>query len=186
MKRITALVALLALCITLCACSCVADTSDSADTKVGACTELTIRKLMEQNLDCYFLYYVEPLPVTTQRNSDGYLGTDGSIYKTFSEFENLIKTTYVKESADKLLNYPSKETPLYKGVQDSIFVKPDVAEFEKYDIIWDDSYTITIDSSTDTQCNFTLNTTDLDNKPYTTKGSAKVQNGKWLLADIIY
>jgi len=183
MKKFCALALLLAMCVVMCACSCVADTSD---TTAPACDELTIRKLMEQNLDCYFIYYVEPLSVTTQQNSDGYLGTDGSYMKTYSELENLVKTTYVKNTADKLLCYPTKETPLYKGVDNLIFAKPDVAEFKKYNIIWEDSYTIKIDSCTDTQCKFTLNTTDLDSKPYTTQGVAQVQDGKWLLADIIH
>ncbi len=186
MKRLLALMLTLALCFVMCACSCAGTSTDPTKPEPVACNETTIRTLMEQNLDCYFIFYVEPLSHTTQQNSDGYYGAEKTYFADYNGLKNLVESTYIPQKASMLLNYPEKETPLYKNVEGNIFMKPDVAEFTDYKIIWDETYTVKITSNTESECKFTLNTTDFDQKPYTVNGTAVYQNNRWLLTDIIY
>lgn len=186
MKKLLALFLVLMMCLSFAACK-----GKDADTVVAS--ELTsdeleqeIRFLMERNLDYYYLYYVAPLNHTTQQNSDGYYGTDGSFLEDYAALENLVNSTYSKQIAAELLSYPYEGEPLYKNSNGLIFVKPDVISPVEYNILWEDSYTITFTEITDENCSFTLNTVDIDGKEYTTEGSAVVENNSWLLTDIVY
>ena len=183
MKRLSALILTVLLSISLVACSCVTQ-ADTQGANVAHCTENDIRALMERNLDCYTLYYISPAPVTTQQNSDGYLGVDKNFLSDYKTLSDLVTTTYTADKAAEILNYPSKETPLYKDVQGNLFVKPDLVEFNDYE--WSFSeYTVKIDSDKDNKCTFTLKTEE-GSQTYETTGTAVYENGKWLLTDIIH
>ncbi len=185
MKKLLALFLALVLCLSFTACK-----NNSANTAASKLSdselEHEIRVLIEQNLDCYFIFYVAPLNHTTQQNSDGYYGTDGSYLESYAALESLVNSTYTQQKAQQLLNYPSEQAPLYKDSYGSIFVKPDVITPVKYNILWEDDYTLTFTEKTKNECSFELNTVDIDGNAYTTNGSAIVENGSWLLTDLIY
>lgn len=188
MKRLSALLLALLMCLSFTACKKDKDKDTktaTADTAQTECTEQQVKRLVEKNLDCYFIYYVSPLTHTTQQNSDGYYGTDGSYFSSYKELEDLVKSTYTAEKATQLLSYPSENAPLYKNVEGLIFTKPDVIKPVEYNIIWD-SYTVEFTENGTKKCSFKLNTTDLDGKEYTTDGEAVFENGTWLLTDLIY
>lgn len=192
MKKLISLIMALVLVLSMCFCMTACKNDDSkndskdADTKnVTPLTEQDIRILMEKNLDCYFLFYVAPLNNTTQQNSDGYYGTDGSYMKTYDELVKLLNATYTKDKANELLNYPSSDMPLYKNVNNSIFVYPPVITPVDYDVIWDDTYTIDMEQISATEYALTLTTYDFDSNEYTAKGNIAFENGKWRFADVI-
>ncbi|MBQ2944880.1 MAG: hypothetical protein IJD93_09390 [Ruminococcus sp.] len=190
MKKLLALFLALMMCLSFTACKD-KDTDTGTDTVVASHLsdselELELRFLIESNLDCYFLFYVAPLNHTTQQNSDGYYGTDGSFLSTYAALEDLVYSTYAKDKAEDLMNYPSEQEPLYKDSNGNIFVKPDVITPVDYNILWEDDYTITFTDRTDKNCSFVLNTVDLDGNAYETEGSAVIENNRWLLEDLIY
>ncbi len=192
MKKLLALFLILMMCLSFSACK---DKGDDANADAGTPIasemnddelEQEIRFLIERNLDCYFIFNVAPLKHTTQQNSDGYYGTDGSFLESYADLENLVRSTYSKSEADELLNFPSADKPLYKNSNGLIFVNPDVITPVKYNILWEDSYTINFTERTDDECSFTLKTVDIDGKEYTTEGSAVIENNSWLLTDLVY
>lgn len=187
MKRLLALILALMMCLSFTACK---DKENSQNTEAKPLTkaelEHEIRVLMEQNLDCYYMFYVAPLSHTAQQNSDGYYGTDGAYLADYSALESKVHSTYVSETAEKLLSYPTATAPLYKDVDDKIFVKPDVITPVEYNILWDDNYTVELLETSDTKCTFKLTTIDFDSNPYTTNGCATYVDGKWLLDDLVY
>ncbi len=184
MKRLLALILTILMCLSFTACKD-GTTQKNATHLTETELEQEIRVLIEQNLDCYFLFYVSPLPHTTQQNSDGYYGTDGSYFENFDALKNLLKSTYISSKVEELLVYPSADTPLYKDVEGYIFTKPDVIKPVKYNLSWED-YTVEFSEISDEKCTFTLKTTDFDGKKYETNGSASLENGKWLLENIVH
>ena len=185
MKKLLTLMLCLLMCLSFTACKDKEKTKGAKDTELTAQLEQEIRVLMEQNLDCYFVYFVSPITHTTQQNSDGYYGTDGAYFEDYNALKTLVESTYVSTKAEELLNYPSKETPLYKSVDGLIFTKPDVASFVKYNIIWEE-YSVEILESSDEKCTFKLKTVDLNGKEYTVDGAAAKENDKWLFEDIVH
>ena len=192
MKRILAILLVVILSIALVSCKeepvSHNDNPDGAKTETKALEEdmdIIIRTLIEQNLDCYFLFYVSPLEHTDQQNSDGYYGTSQNIFKSYDELEALVTSTYTKEKSEELLKYPTKEMPLYKEVEGLIFVYPSVIEPVEYDIIWD-SYDVKPTKVSDKEYTFTAKTVDLDGKEYETSGKVVKENDEWRLDDIVY
>lgn len=191
MKRYVSIVLVLVLVLSSCLClsSCKKDDTDIQSPKAENITPLTeqdIRILMEKNLDCYFLFYVAPLNKTTQRNSDGYYNTDGSYFKTYDELEDLVLATYTKEKATELLEYPTADAPLYKDVDNQIYVNPGAITPVEYDIIWDDTYTIDMKKISDTEYALTFTAYDFELNEYVTDSSIVCENGKWRFVDVIY
>lgn len=192
MKKILALALVILLSFSLVSCKKESEVQKTSETKAQAVAdeeippeEITIRTLLEQNLDCYFLFYVSPLEHTDQQNSDAYYGTTQSVFKSYEELEELVNSTYTKKKAKELLNYPSKEMPLYKNVEGLIFVYPAVIEPVEYDIIWD-TYSVEPTKVSDKEYTFTAKTVDLDGKEYVTEGKVVKENDEWRLADLVY
>lgn len=192
MKKTLALLLAILLCFSLVSCKKKSDDQKISEEKPQSVTEaeiapeeITIRTLIEQNLDCYFLFYVSPLEHTDQQNSDAYYGTTENVFKSYEELEELVNSTYTKKKAKELLNFPTKEMPLYKDVDGKIFVYPAVIEPVEYDIIWD-TYSVEPKKVSDTEYTFTLKTVDINDKEYVTEGKIIKEDGNWLLTDLVY
>lgn len=194
MKKIIAILLIVIMCV--CVVGCKDDQQQQTAKKSASnvqkattalentkCSEQAILLLLESNLDCHAVFYVTPLTSTTQQNSDGYLGVDKNMMADYNTLSELVRNTYCKERAEELLNYPSKETPLYKNVGGDLFVKPDVVKFEQYNIFWENP-SVKIIKEDANKCEFEI-TTEKDSQPYTVKSSAVYEDGKWLLTDII-
>ena len=191
MKKTLALLLAILLCFSLVSCKKKSDDQKISEEKPQSVTEaeiapeeITIRTLIEQNLDCYFLFYVSPLEHTDQQNSDAYYGTTENVFKSYEELEELVNSTYTKKKAKELLNFPTKEMPLYKD-DGKIFVYPAVIEPVEYDIIWD-TYSVEPKKVSDTEYTFTLKTVDINDKEYVTEGKIIKEDGDWLLTDLVY
>lgn len=186
MKKLIALLSALIMCFAFTACKN-NPTNNTSDTPTATveCTEQDIRTLMERNLDCYFMFYVSPLGHTTQQNSDGYFGVDEAYISDYASLKDMVYGTYTAATAERLLNHPSADTPLYKDVDGKIFMKDDVIDPVTYNIAWDD-YKVEITENSTEKCSFTLTTTDFDGKEYKADGIAVNENGTWLFETIIY
>ena len=189
MKKLLAILMVLALCLSFSACK--NNDEKPADTQkevtLSECTEQDVRILIERNLDCYYLFYVAPLSQGGGTDSDGYTKADTSFFASYSEMCDFVTTTYTKEKSDYLLHqYPSVENPLYIEKNGAVYVDLDVVEPVEYNILWDDSYTVEFTENSTEKCSFTLTTTDFDGNEYKTDGSAVNDNGKWLLTDMVY
>lgn len=180
-KRLFALTLAVLMCLAFTACK--NDTQTQSE-DAPACSEQTIRELMEKNLDCYFLFYVSPIPHTTQQNSDGYYGTEPAYFESYEDLKDFVYATYTTEKAQQLLEYPQKTAPLYKDSQGLVFVDPTLVPKTEYNVAWEE-YEIEMES-TDTSCTFTLTTTDFDGKEYTAEGKAVLENNQWRFADLVY
>lgn len=183
MKRVITFILALMMCVSLAACK--NETPETPQAAAPQFTEEIAKQLVEKNLDCYFIFYVSPLTCTQQQNSDGYFGTDTSYLENYEALETLVKSTYTESRADIVLNYPSKENPLYKNVDGLIFEDPTAVEPVEYDILWDD-YSVEITQTSEDECSFTLKTTDMNSKEYTTTAQAVLENNEWKLTEVIY
>lgn len=188
MKKLLAILFILAFCLSLSACKNEEQISDTTQTAAQSeCSEQDIRVLMESNLDCYYLFYIAPLSEGGGTDSDGYTQAEKSFFTSYSELNDFVTNTYTKEKSDYLLHqYPSAENPLYIEKNNEVYVDLDAVKPVEYKISWDDSYTIEFTENSNTKCSFTLTTTDFDGNEYQTSGSAVFENGKWLLADMVY
>ena len=189
MKKLLAIMLILTFCLSLSACK--NKDENSSDTKTTPaqteCTEHDIRLLMETNLDCYYLFYVAPLGEGGGTDSDCYTKAETSFFTSYSELSDFVTKAYTNEKSDFLLNkYPSKDNPLYIDKNGSIYVDLDAVKPVEYNVLWDDSYTVTFTENSPQKCSFTLTTTDFDGNEYITSGSAVFENGKWLLTDMVY
>ncbi len=190
MKRILALLLAMLMCVLLASCkddATVSEETNTVETSEFACTEKTLRELLETNFDCYYLFYVAPISEGGGTDSDGYTKADTAFFASYSELRDFVTGTYTKEKSDYLLyEYPRPEKPLYKEKNGAVYVDLDAVEPTSYRIIWDDSYTVTFTENDNTKCAFTLTTIDLDSNEYTTSGTAVFESGNWRLTDLVY
>ncbi|MBQ4128146.1 MAG: hypothetical protein IJD68_00050 [Ruminococcus sp.] len=187
MKKLIALFLAVALLLCLSACNKVDTSQYSHITQAKQeCSEQEIRQLIEKNLDCYFLFYVSALDYSQEENIDGYYKADTSYFESYEALYNFVNDTYVAEKAQELLNYPSKETPLYKEIDGELYVNPDVIAPVNYEVMWDDSYTLKFKSNSTSACSFEIVTTDFDGNKYVTQGAAVNQKKHWYLTDFVY
>ncbi len=187
MKKLIALLLSVLFVLSLTACNKVDTTQYSNITQAQQeCSELEIRQLVEKNLDCYFLFYVAPLNATGEKDENGYYEADTSYFENYEALYSFVNETYVAEKAQELLNYPSKDTPLYKEIDSKLCVNPDVVPPVNYEVMWDDSYTLKFTQNSTSACSFEITTTDFNGNKYVTHGSAVNQNNHWYLTDFVY
>lgn len=187
MKKLIALLLAVALMLCLGACNKVDTTQYSNITHAKQeCSEQQIRQLIEKNLDCYFLFYVSPLGYSEEDSTDGYYKADTSYFDDYEALYSFVNDTYVAEKSQELLDYPNKETPLYKELAGELYINPDVVPPVDYQVMWDESYTVKFTSNSTSACSFEITTVDFDGNEYVTQGSAVNQNKHWYLTDFVY
>lgn len=186
MKKLLALLLIFILCLSVSACKNDETTDiDGVSASSTECTEQDIYRLVERNLDYYYIFCVAPLSYEGDKTDDGYYKADTSFLSDYNAMESLVKSTYISEKASKLLSYPNEEKPLYKNIDGEIYINPDYAENIDYNILWDDTYTVKFTEKSKEECTFELSTTDFDGNTYVTEGKAVFQYGGWVLTDII-
>lgn len=185
MKKLLSVLLILILCLTFTACK--KDTADATDSTPAQteCSEQDIKQLVEQNIDCYYLFYVAPLSTDGEPGKDGYSKADTGFFSDYTALYDFVSSTYTSSKTKALLEYPTTDKPLYKDVENEIYVNADVIDAQTYSISWDD-FDVEFTKNSTTQCEFTLYTTTFDGEEYTTEGEAIYQNSNWLLTDIIY
>lgn len=181
MKRILALLLVIILCVSLCACKNDADTA----TQNTQCSEQQLRALIERNIDCYYLFYVAPLSADGEANDDGYAKASTIFLQDFAAMNEFLSTTYTKDKTKELLNYPDKNTPLYKDIDGAIYVNSTVITPQPYEVAWDD-FTVEFTKNKKTRCEFKLTTATFSGDSYVATGSAVLEDNEWKLTDVVY
>ena len=189
MKRLLALLMILVLCISLCACKKDKDPQNTPAQKTtnAECTEQELLTLIDRNIDCYIIYYVSPLAHTTQQNSDGYMGVEKGYFEDYNSLKNFVEDTYTSDCAEQyFLQYPSKDAPLYKEAGGGFFVNPEIKpEDPDYNIDCVDPV-VKITKSTKSECIFEAAPYENGPEEYKVIGKALYENGKWRLAQVIH
>lgn len=157
-------------------------------------TETELRNLIDNNIYCMLnVFDLGTLP-TIGEPLDGtnLYQVDTDIFKNYSEFEEYIRSIYIKDWADTLLyNYPYEGVRLYSEVDGKLYVDMTYAGGKGYYVDWDD-YSVQIDTVKDGICEFTIKTSvewPAENpvkEDYILNETAVYENGGWKLTRIIY
>lgn len=182
MKRILALIMIIILCVSLCACKKETDNTVAENTE---CSQQQLRELINRNIDCYYLFFVAPLSTEGDADDDGYKKALTNFFENYDAMVEFVSSTYTSDYADELLNYPKKKAPLYKNIDGAIYVNEDVIEKQTYEVAWDE-YDIEFTKNTKDKCEFTLMPVTFTGDNYVTTGSAVYEDGQWKLTDMVY
>ncbi len=188
MKKLLSILLILCMCLAFTACknndTDIVDETNITQAKTE-CSEQEIRELIERNLDCYFMFFVAPISTVGEENEDGYYKADDSFFADYADMYDFVSSTYTSGRTKWLFNHPKKDKPLYKEIDGDIYVNPSVIKADEYEVAWDE-FELDFVLSSNTQCDFTLTTTDFDGKEYTVEGFAVHQGDSWLLTDLVY
>lgn len=170
-----------------------AATESTVATEGTVITEDTIRSLMKENLNCMFnVFILSSLPRQGEPvEGDNIYQVDESAFADYAAFESYVRSVYSTETADMYLyNYPYEGDAKYINRDGKLCVNINYDGGKGYYADWSE-YTVTIDSVSATECNFTLVATvewpaDKPVKePYEVKGTAVFENGKWVLTKML-
>lgn len=187
MKKILALLLAVCLCLSITACNKNVDTTGISNITEGdECTELELRRLIETNIDCYYIFCVAPLSFSGDADDDGYYKADTNFFADYQALSDFVYAAFTDETAAALLSSPDESAPLYKNVDGAVYVNPDVVQTETYDVIWDDTYEIKFLSNSPTTCSFRLTSVTIEGEEYVTQGEAVHQGDSWILKDLVY
>lgn len=159
-----------------------------------AMMEATIRGLMTENLNCmYNIFDLNSLPIQGEMKEGEWIyPVDESQFASYAAFEDYIRSVFCQETADLYLkNYPQEGNPRYLNKDGKLYINKQFDGGKGYYVDWS-NYTVSIDSISDTTCEFTV-TGSVEwpaDKPvkedYPVKGSVVLENGKWLLSKMIH
>ncbi len=163
-------------------------------------------ELVQNNYTVLKLYVIEGLPYKTvygNRSEDGYYTVDDENYKDFSQIEELVKSTYAADEAERILTrFPVKMEDGVKDAQVYTQHKDPVDGSECLGIIEgfmpDKEYSrdwskckITISPKSETECELTViadgyTEDEAKSHPESVLTTKMVkQDGKWLMSDIL-
>lgn len=154
-------------------------------------TEEEIRSLMKENLNCmYNIFVLSMLPSQGEAVEENIYQVDQNYFKDYESFENYIRSIYCEKTADMYLNnYPFEGVKKYENRDGMLYENFNYDGGKGYYVDWSD-YTVTIDSLSDTECEFTMVATvqwpaeKPVEEPYEVKGKAVYENGKWLFTEM--
>ena len=115
-----------------------------------------------------------------------------SRFKSYDDLKNYVESIYSSNAAKKYLtDYPEKGNPKYVNKNGDLYINTTLSGAKGYYVDWSNP-TVVIDEETADTCKFTVTVCieePSDNPvqvPYKVSGTAVKENGKWLLADILY
>lgn len=167
------------------------NTLESQEVKEEAMKE-TLNGLIKENLRCmYEIFILSMLPSQGEPLDEWKYQVSEEYFKDFAEFEAYVRSVYCKETADRYLyNFPCEGDPKYVNIDGKLYENRMYDGGKGYYVDWS-SYTIDIDSLTDDKCEFTVNCTvewpaeKPVVEPYPVKGTVILQDGKWVLTEMI-
>lgn len=167
-------------------------TKETKNQSIGA-SEETLRGLIKENLNCmHNIFILSMLPIEGEFVQDQWIyPVSKDAFADYAEFENYVRSVYCKETADLYLyNFPYENDPKYLNVDGKLYENKMYDGGKGYYANWD-NYTIDIESSTETECVFTINCTvewpaeKPVLEPYPVKGKAVLEDGKWVLTEML-
>lgn len=166
-----------------------ADTSEIVQELVKS-AELAAPDLLNNNYKVYqfftqgMSYKQEPYG---NKPEDGFYTCSNDTYKTFEEFSDFINSIYTKETAEKLLNNPYGNGPVYTDRKGSLGISYEFIEsggIEDSGISWENGkYTFTLTSQT--QCDVEITLKDKDGNDVKKQTKMILENDIWKLAEMV-
>lgn len=159
-----------------------------------AFSEEVARQLMDKNIECNDIFILGALmPENGWEPEDGNLvPVADSRFPDWETFESFVYSVYCKECADMYLyNFPYEGDAKYVNVAGKVYVNMNYVGGKGYYVDWSD-YSIEIKEETDSRCVFDVTGSieePSDNptkEPYTVTATAVLENGKWVLENLIY
>lgn len=164
-----------------------------------AVSEGILRELIDKNVYCNLYIFCGSLPLEDEEIETGTDAQTNSLYQVsekafpdYASFEEYVRSVYCKETADMFLyNYPFEGVQKYRDIDGKLYIDLKYDGGKGYYVIWDD-YTITIDSSSEDRCEFTVKAAvewPAENpvvEDYVVKGTAVYENNRWVLTEMIY
>lgn len=205
MKKIISFLTALLLVLSVCGCSLKnteqtkndSDVPSTEDLKVDEPAENTMsmtqaKELFDRNLKCTLdIFDLSTLEYDETPLKDSFCPIKDDTFKTFAALEEFVKSTYVKEVADRLL-YSTRPDgrPLYKEVDGVFCIDTSIIGGKGYYVNWE-NYDISASGDENT-CDITVTATieePSDNpkpEPYLKNAKAEKIDGKWLLTEVVY
>lgn len=198
MKRLLTMALLLTLC--LCACGRVADsgltTSDngstvSDSTAPPAITIKQLRRLVDDNFYCmervlglgFLPYGGDPVA------EDHIYRVQSDRFTTYAQLREYLLTVYTEEETEKLLDHGGY--PPYLDVDGYLCIDMHHTGGKGYYVDWT-NYELTLDSMDGVECRFTVTgvieepAEEPVKEPYSAAATAVYENGRWVLAAMIW
>lgn len=158
--------------------------------------EAEIDELMFHNLYCALYVFVSrnlPPVDAPDAYKESYLyQVDTSMFRDYADFEEYIRSIYVKETADELLNaFPYEGKTKYVNYNGMLCLDTRYEVLEENYIDWY-NYEFEVDYIEDKECGFTIYTTITEPsenpvaKEYTVSGKIIWDDGYWYLEEMIY
>ncbi len=190
-KRLLIFFIILVMVIGLCACGGgKAGTASLPADPYGAVTEKELESLFSKNLYCMQrLLRLGTLPYSGEAVKDGHIyPVQDERFQTYAALKDYLCTVYTEATATALLE--NNGMPVYVEIEGRLCVDTYRAGGRGYYIDWTDRQ-ITIDSTDETGCHFTV--TGKDNAPsdehkskaYEAAGTAVYENGRLVLTAMI-
>lgn len=169
-----------------------AETAVETEEQTPVLNENDLETLFDRNLNCVLnVFYLGNLQYE-QEGENGLHRVNDPRFGSFVELENYVRETYVTEVAERLLY--EERVPghtLYVNRGGELYIDETVLGGVGYYVDWS-RYTITVESMTDTSCTFTVTASitepgdNVSPQPYVKNVTAVVENGAWVLSDVVY
>lgn len=155
--------------------------------------ESTIAALFDENINCIQnIFVLSSLPHTDEEVEPNVYVVDESYFADYATFEKYICSVYCKKTADMLLyDYPYENEPKYVNIDGKLCVNTVLDGSKGYYVDWTDCK-IEIKEADENKCAFSVTgkiEEPSDNpakEDYTVESTAELENGKWLLTEMIY
>lgn len=159
-------------------------------------TKEHLKWLIDENIYCnLYVFGMHSLP--REEEEIDYQGrklhqVDEDVFVDFATFEEYLKSVYCSETAELYLyKSPNEENPQYVNVDGKLYVDISREGGRGYYVDWSE-YTFEIKTQSDKKCEFTVTGMIEEpaevpvKEPYTVEGMAVLENGRWVLEQMIY
>lgn len=115
---------------------------------------------------------------------DGFYTCVNDDYKTFEEFCDYIRSTFVKETADRLIENPFGYGPVYADDGGALGLSSKFKESEGSGLSWEDTKFVCTPSS-ETECDIEITLKDKEGKDAVRHVKMIKENDVWLLTEMV-
>ena len=168
--------------------------STEADSKKVGITEEELAVLVNENFNCARnIFGMSPLPTVGDPLDGGSLyQVDPEEYASYEELYNYVNSVYCKEYTDSLFDMETYDgAKRYYNEDGKLYTNVNAFGAKGYYVDWSGCF-ISITTNSETECKFTVTgsieepSAEPVKEPYTIEGRAFVENGKWVLENMIY
>lgn len=153
-------------------------------------TEMKIQAtdLIKKNHEILTLFYTKGISYEEEPYgaypSDGYFTGADETYTKYSQVVELVESVYVKETAEKVIEDPLGNGPTLGDDGNDVLGLSSSFKPMEYDRSWE-NVSFSIAPVSDTECDIEITIKESDGSPVELEATMLLQDGKWLLEDVI-